>query len=272
MAARQLRPAERPGTFRRVIQHLEPVPGPADEPILLGDTVRQSQVLESLAGAVNYNRWLTSMAVRYLGDAPIELGSGLGNYAQAWLDAGVPRVTVTEIDPSRLAQLRTRFAGHSRVSVDSFNILTEPRGAYSALVAFNVLEHIPDHVRALRGAHTLLRAGGLVVMFVPAFNFAMSRFDRRVGHVRRYTVKSMRAAMEQAGLEVQEVRYVNMPGLPAWFVGMRLLRGSPHEGPLLKAWDTYVIPLARRWESGRRVPFGQSVFAVGRVPGSDTDG
>jgi len=201
-----------------------------------------------------------------LGEFPIELGSGLGDYAQSWLDAGIARITTSEIDPSRLAQLRRRFSQDPRVEVTSFDILSPPSGDYSALVAFNVLEHIPDHIGALRGAHTLLRPGAPVILFVPAFEFAMSRFDRQVGHVRRYTVASMRAAMAEGGLEDIEARYVNMPGLPAWFVGMRLLRMSPGEGPLLSIWDKRVVPLARRWESTRRPPFGQSVFAVGRVP------
>ncbi len=231
-----------------------------------GDTVLQSQTLESLAAAVNYNNWLTSLALDHLGDSPIELGSGLGDYAQAWLDAGVARITTSEIDPARLAHLRSRFSQEPRVEVSSFDIL-EPRNSdHSALVAFNVLEHIPDHIGALRGAHALLRPGGRVIIFVPAFEFAMSSFDRSVGHARRYTLGSMRAAMADAGLDVVEARYVNMPGLPAWFLGMRMLRMSPSEGPLLRLWDRYVIPLARRWEAGHRVPFGQSVFAVGRVP------
>ena len=83
----------------------------------LGDTVLQSQTLESLVSAVNYNNWLTSLAMPYLGDAPIELGSGLGDYAQAWLDEGVPQIRTTEIDPSRLAHLRSlcrRLAGGGR--------------------------------------------------------------------------------------------------------------------------------------------------------------
>jgi hypothetical protein len=37
----------------------------------------------------------------------------------------------------------------------------------------------------MRAAHHLVRPGGTVVIFVPAFQFAMSRFDRSVGHVRR---------------------------------------------------------------------------------------
>jgi len=239
---------------------------PGDVPEVLGDTVLQSETLELLASAVNYNSWLTSLAAPHLGEAPIELGSGLGDYAQAWLDQGVPRITTSEVDPSRLARLRARFSDDPRVEVAFFDILSPPVGEHSALVAFNVLEHIPDHVGALRGAHKLLRPGGLVIMFVPAFAFAMSRFDREVGHVRRYTVASMRSALTEAGLEIVEARYVNLPGLLAWFVGMRLLRMSPGEGRLLSVWDRKVIPLARNWESRHRAPFGQSVFAIGRVP------
>lgn len=79
---------------------------------------------------------------------------------------------------------------------------------------------------------------------------------------------TMRSALTEANLDVTVVRYVNLPGLPAWFVGMRLLRMSPNEGPLLSVWDKRVIPLARKWESKRHPPFGQSVFAVARVPSS----
>jgi SAM-dependent methyltransferase len=243
-----------------------PTAGGGDPLAARGDTVLQSEILESLASAVNYNNWLTSLAAPHLGEWPIELGSGLGDYAQTWLNAGVPRITTTEIDASRLARLRSRFAGDQRVEVESFDILAPPLRDHSALVAFNVLEHITDHVRALQGAHQLLRPGGLVIVFVPAFPFAMSRFDLEVGHVRRYTVAGMCSALSGAGLDVIEARYVNMPGLPAWFVTMRLLRMAPSDGALLAWWDKHVIPRARSWEYRHRVPFGQSVLAIGRVP------
>lgn len=231
-----------------------------------GDSVLQSEALESLISAENYNNWLTSLAAPLLGDSPIELGSGLGNYAQSWLDGGTPRITVTEIDPQRLSQLRARFAGDPRVEVTSFDVLSPPEGEHSSLVAFNVLEHIPNHEGALRAAHRLLRPGGLVVIFVPAFNFAMSKFDRHIGHERRYTTASMRSVLSAAGLEALKVHYVNMPGLPAWLVAMRLLRLSPREGKMLSLWDQRVVPLARAWEARHRVPFGQSVFALARIP------
>ena len=240
--------------------------GVASDPVALGDSVLQSMTLESVASAVEYHGWLTSLAEPYLGEDPIELGSGLGDYAQAWLNCGAPKFTVTEVDPSRLAYLRSRFSGDSRVKVTSIDFRSPQPAAHTAYLAFNVLEHIPEHVGALRAAHTLVRPGGAVVMFVPAFEFAMSRFDRAVGHVRRYTTKTMTQAILEAGLEVEQVRYVNMPGLPAWFVGMRLFRMTPGQGRLLSLWDQQVVPRARTWEGRHRAPFGQSVFAVARVP------
>jgi len=249
---------------------------PAEEPVVrmadqlpgqLGDQGLQSQTLESLADARNYHVWLASLARPYLGDDPIELGSGLGDYAERWLADGLPRITVTDIDPPRLALLTEKFADDLRVTVQGIDILGRPAGNHSSLVAFNVLEHIEDHIGALRAAHTLVRPGGTVVMLVPAFQFAMGRFDRMVGHVRRYTVKSLATAMTDAGLRVEKAHYLNMPGLAAWFVGMRLFRMTPGDGPLVRVWDNYVIPVARRLEDGRRPPFGQSVFAVARVPG-----
>ena len=128
----------------------------------LGDSALQSTTLGSVASAVSYQAWLTSLAEPYLGDDPIELGSGLGDYAQSWLDGGTPRITVSEVDPSRLAHLRAGFERDLRVTVTSIAFRTPQADEHSAYVGFHVLEHIPDHVGALRAARTLLKPGGAV--------------------------------------------------------------------------------------------------------------
>ena len=243
------------------------MPDDADrDAAVTGDSELQSFTLESLTTAVNYHRWLTDLAEPYLGDAPVELGSGLGDYAGTWAARPGRHVTVTDADPSRHEHLRRRFAGDPRVSVRALDIAHPYVGEHSCLVAMNVLEHIEDHVGALASAHSLLRPGGFVVMFVPAFELAMSRFDRQVGHVRRYTVPTLRAAYASADLEVGRIHYVNAPGLVAWIAGMRLLHMTPQDGPTVRLWDRAVVPMARALERRVRPPFGQSVFAVGRVP------
>lgn len=225
----------------------------------------QHSVLEALEGARNYNEWVASLVLPHLGDDPLEIGSGTGTYAELWLGMGLGRLTVSDLDANLVERLRERFAGDSRVQVVELDLLTAPPAEHSAVVALNVLEHVDDDVAGLQAAAELVRPGGAVAVFVPAFPFAMSRFDRAIGHHRRYTLASAREAFTKAGLTLEELRYVNAPGLIAWTIGMRLLRMSPREGLVLRAWDRAVVPPARALERRLRVPFGQSMLAVGRT-------
>jgi hypothetical protein len=231
---------------------------------ITGDTHYQSEVLEDLSDAVNYRRWLSDLVRPYLGDNPIEVGAGLGSYAKDWLEH-TPRLTVAEGDDGRLARLREAFADHPDVVVRHLMLPTDEVGDHSAAVALNVMEHIEDDVAALRGMGNLLRPGGAVVLIVPAFPSAMSAFDRRVGHVRRYTLQSLASSLSGAGLHIEELRYINPLGLLGWYVLCRGLGRFPSNGAVLRTYDKLIVPLARRADR-RRPPFGQSVFAVARRP------
>lgn len=233
--------------------------------LVRGDGALQTQVLEDLEGAANWRRWLCDLALPYLGDDPLEVGSGTGYYGEE-LAHHLPSLTVSEADPRRLVTLRERFADHDRVRVRPLHVPISERGEHSAVVSFNVLEHIPDDTAALASFAGLVRPGGAVVVLTPAGPFAMSPFDREIGHVRRYSRRSLVAAATAAGLTVEEVRHINAPGLIAWIVAMRLLRRRPGASVAQRVWDARIIPLIRRVEAHVRVPFGQTLLLVARVP------
>ncbi|MGK5737836.1 class I SAM-dependent methyltransferase [Micromonospora sp. URMC 103] len=232
---------------------------------ITGDQRIQSEVLEGLATAVNHRRWFVELAMPYLGDNPIEIGSGLGDYALEWADR-LPRFTATEADPDRLVRLKERLADRPTIDVREMLLPHSERGDYSAAVSYNVLEHIEDHVSALRSMRDLVRPGGAVIIIVPAFQFAMSPADVATGHVRRYTKKTLAGAMTEAGLTVEKIHYANALGLLGYFTATKVFRLMPKEGPMVKLYDTVVLPATKAAEQLVRPPFGQSVFAVARVP------
>ena len=225
----------------------------------------QDEVLEELSTAVHYIDWLAALCDPWLGDEPIEVGAGRGDYADRWRRGGRSLV-VSEADPHRLDDLAQRYAGASDVSVRRLTAPVTERSDYSAAVALNVLEHIEADVEALQSFAGLVRPGGHVIVIVPAFQIAMSDFDRRIGHVRRYRRVGLWQRFEQAGLEPVTVHYLNALGLIGWVVLIRLLRGQPRDGVPLRVFDRIVVPVLRRLEAVRPPPFGQSVIAVGRVP------
>ena len=233
-------------------------------PVVAGDSALQSVVLEGLSEAVNYRQWLAALARPWLGHDPIEVGSGNGDYAATWADQGVP-IVATEGDGSRFLHLQRRFAEHPLVQVRFLHVPITESARHSAVVAYNVLEHIADDVGALRAFSNLVGAGGHVVVLVPAFPIAMSRFDREIGHYRRYRRAGLVQAMANAGLETFHIQYVNPVGLMAWIAGMRLLRRRPTPGLGVRVYDQ-IVPVLQRLESHRPAPFGQSLFAVARRP------
>jgi hypothetical protein len=84
--------------------------------------------------------------------------------------------------------------------------------------------------------------------------------------VRRYTKKTMRAALEDAGLRVETLHYANALGLIGYYVATSIFKLAPKEGAMVKFYDRLVLPVTKFGESLVRPPFGQSVFAVARVP------
>ncbi len=218
---------------------------------IAGDSVLQSEVLESLSGARRYRRWLAELALPHLGDDPIEVGSGNGDYALEWAP-DVRRLTATEADAWRLTELEARFAAHPTITVRELSLPSDMTAAHSAVVSYNVLEHIHDDVAALAAMARLGAPGAPVVLIVPAFPSAMSRFDRAIGHERRYTLASLGGALRAIGLL-------------SWYLGMRALRMTPRDGPMLRAYDRLVVPVSRWTERLINPPFGQSVLAVARI-------
>ncbi len=232
---------------------------------LRGDMQTRHDVLEALSQCANHRQWFAGFARPFLGEHPIEIGSGFGDYAMRWIPS-VEKFTATEADPALLPGLQAAMASSPNVTVRQMLLPTDERADHSCLISYNVLEHIDDHIGALRSMAGLVRPDGYIVLVCPAFPFAMSAVDVATGHVRRYTRRSMTQALTDAGLEVVDVRYANSLGLICYYAFTSVLKRQPKTGGTMSIYDRLVVPLVRGMERLiGRPPFGQSVIAVGRV-------
>src|SRR5262249_27679766 len=146
----------------------------------------------------------------------LELGCGSGRLGDLLTQRG-HEVTGVELVPEVAAVARRRLARVEVMDLEGDDWPFEP-ASFDAVVAADVLEHLVDPWRVLRRAVALLRPGGVVVASLPnvqnidvLWRLVRGRWDYRErgildrGHLRFFTLRSIRQLFEQAGLEMVSV-------------------------------------------------------------------
>ena len=229
--------------------------------------VALERTLEELdANVPNYNEWLRCLVAPAAVGRVIELGAGMGTFSQALLQTADQVIAVEPSDRGNVALSEVAAANERITRVHGYATDAVPLAPFDGAVMSNVLEHIADDEGTLRELRAMVRPGGMVAVYSPAFMLLMSDFDRSIGHVRRYRKRGLIQAFERAGFEIAEARYVNLPGFFAWLLVSRLLRKRPTNSGLSRFYDRRVVPLTRWVETRVRPPFGQSLLVIGRVP------
>lgn len=103
-----------------------------------------------------------------------------------------------------------RQRGHKMLCKADAEILPFKDRDFDIITALDVVEHLDDDVAALSEMHRVLRRGGLAVISVPAYPALWTYWDDILGHRRRYTTTTLRAAVETSGLKVLKISYSNM--------------------------------------------------------------
>ncbi len=212
-----------------------------------------------------YRRYQYDLIAPHCGRTILEVGAGLGEFAEQFDD--VDRLVLTDVDPGAVDLMARRFAGRPEVQTRTLalGVAPELEEPVDSVVAINVLEHIEDDAGALRSLATAVQPGGSIVLWVPGYQQLYGEFDRKVGHVRRYTPATLASAVRRAGLDVELVKPVNLLGGIAWWLTVRRGGSTSPDSKLVAVFDRFVVPVTRALERVMRPPFGQSVLCVARV-------
>lgn len=198
-----------------------------------------------------------------------EIGCGDGTLLQALSEHG-HRVAGLEPDPlARKAALARGIEAHAGEAEDLPQTLAQ--GSFDVVILRHVLEHCLDPLRALEGARSLLRPGGLLVCETPN-NVALGL--RQAGahwpwldvprHLNFFSAESLRRICERVGIRV---RTLDFAGYTRQFAGTWLeeegciraaldpARPGSARGRELQSWyllaRTALAPRSRKYDSVR---------------------
>lgn len=223
----------------------------------------QGTELALFATAVNWRSYWTSLVDPYLCGEVLEVGAGLGSVTKR-LHARACVWHAMEPDPHMAASISDWVVGDhaDNVKVHCGTLADLPATpAFDVVLYADVLEHIQEDAQELASAIARLRAGGHLVVLVPAHQALFSPFDARIGHFRRYSLASIRAIAPVGGREVF-AGYLDAIGLAASVTNRFVLRSGEPTPKQVGLWDRLMVPMSRRVDPLIRHRLGKSVMVV----------
>ena len=186
----------------------------------------------------------------------LEIGCGTGHNLAMLAQFGA--VDALELDDEARTIAEQRL-GRPIMRAPLPELAGVPDGQYDLVGAFDVIEHIADDAGAIASIAAKLKPGGKLVMTVPAHAWMWSAHDVVNHHKRRYTRKTLRAVVAEAGLKLEMMSFFNSLLFP-------LAATARMAGKVRKKEDSDDKLPPRPLNALFEAIFGLERYAIGRLP------
>lgn len=202
-----------------------------------------------------------------------DIGGGNGFVSAALQETGRE---VIMIEPGDQGCSNARDRGIKHIICGTFPAIQLKESSVVACGFFDVIEHIEKGSELLCSLHAVIKTGGMIYITVPAYKFLWSKEDIDAGHFRRYTVKSMKSVLKNAGYKIVYSTYLfsflPVPiffarTLPSWLKPDSGKTDHRKQHTRKKNFLSGVTDKIMNWELERvrkqkSIPFGSSCFIV----------
>lgn len=177
------------------------------------------------------------------------------------------------LDTSRFALAKCGEGHRFKVQGDLMHLPMKPHSV-DLVLALDILEHLDDDERAVREIRQVLKPEGMLLAFVPAFEFLWGAQDDLSHHKRRYTRSRLSHLLESNGFDILRLTFFNIYFFLPILVIRKILRWT---GRPLRSENEYTAPWLNRLLAPifaseglllehMDLPVGVSLIAVARKP------
>lgn len=135
-----------------------------------------------------------------------------------------PKIPVQDnsfVEISQTAAKKLSSLGGKVIKSNLTTKLPFPDQYFQAVLAFELLEHLPNDQKVLREIHRVLVPSGIGIVSFPLHMNRWNTYDATVGHVRRYEPNSIEKIVKQAGFAIKAYAGIDIPW-PSKFTGSLL--------------------------------------------------
>lgn len=221
--------------------------------------------LELFKHAHNWKKYYAKFIEGYLKNDVLEVGAGIGETTHSLCDGTQNCWVCIEPDVQLIKEIEIKKEnGYLPFFIE---IVTgtldgiDSNRKFDTIIYIDVIEHIENDAEELRKAANFLKPNGHIIILVPAHNYLFSKFDKSIGHYRRYN-KNMLANAVPKGFQQVDLRYLDSIGLFASLANKWFLKQDYPKLKQIKFWDNYIIPVSKIIDAITFYSMGKTVVGV----------
>ena len=208
----------------------------------------------------NFRNYQLHLIKKFIKGHIAEVGPGNGMNASSYIKYP-KKIDLYEPTRKLYLQLKKSFKKNNKVSTYNKKFIAQKK-KYDAVLYLDVLEHIKDDKNEIIKAIKSIKKGGYLIINVPAYSHLYSKFDKDVGHHKRYEKKDIRIILK--GLEFKKLDLTYYDSIGYMLSLSSKLISSDYKKKFeqkIKVWD-FLIPLSKKIDYLISNLFGKSLLVI----------
>ena len=215
--------------------------------------------LENFERANVWRKYIYFIIRKYIKENILEVGAGIGSFTLTYLDKK-KKLTLTETDVNNFNFIKERFKNKN---ISIFSELTKDiQGTFETIMYMNVLEHIEKDNEEIKIAVDKLQNNGYLIILVPGHNKLFSKFDKAVGHHRRYEIKFFKD-LKIVNCKLEKLCYLDCAGYFLYYINRIFFKEEIYPSRLkIFIWDKIFTPITIILDRLINYKYGKNILCV----------
>ena len=217
------------------------------------------QELEIFDKARIFQKYIFFKIRKYLTNGILEVGAGLGSFTKEYINK-YDNIHLSDLDSFNYSELQKKF-NNKKIYIYQKKI-QEIRSNFNTIIYLNVLEHIKKDAEEIQLASSKLNLGGNLIILVPAHQNLYSKFDRAVGHCKRYDLDFFKN-LNNKNLKLKKLIHLDLLGYMLYFFNKIFFKEEvyPSKSKIL-IWDKIFIPITIILDFLTFYKFGKNILCI----------
>jgi SAM-dependent methyltransferase len=217
--------------------------------------------------AKNYRDYQIDIIKNELKGTVAEIGPGNGSLCEKY-NIYCDKVVLFEPSNNLFKNLEHKFQSNGKIKINNSEF-SSSNEKFDCFLLMDVIEHIENPQTLIKSLYDSLNDNGKILINVPAFQHLYSRFDKDVGHFKRYTKSSFVKELLLIKPKKVKMFYYDLLGYFLSLVSQLLFLVSKKYKKnykkdfesKIKLWN-YLIPISKILDKCAINSFGKSLFIV----------